>query len=193
MGQKLFSAWNNTPMGYSLPAAIGGAFSGISQNLTCIIGDGGLMICVAELATVARHQLPVKIFLINNHGHGIQKQTLQTWLNGNYVGVDEKSGLAFPKDYELLVKSFGIRYIKLDSGSNIDEILKDVYASNEPCFVDVEINPDQKLYPVLKFGFPLENQMPFMDNGIIDAEMIIKKFEHNTPSVISDKQSKEGW
>lgn len=192
LGQKLFSAWNNTPMGYSLPAAIGASFSKENNNLTCIIGDGGLMICIAELATVFKNKLPIKIFLINNRSHGIQKQTLQTWLNGNFVCVDEDSGLAFPKDYLLIAKAFGIKYLKIDKDSDIQQILKTVYSDNEPCFVDVQINPDQKLYPVLKFGFPLENQMPFMDNGLIDSNMIIGKFEQRKSS-ISQKQSKEGW
>jgi acetolactate synthase-1/2/3 large subunit len=37
-----------------------------------------------------------------------------------------------------------------------------VYATKGPVFCNVEINPDQKLYPVLKFGASLENQMPLM-------------------------------
>jgi acetolactate synthase-1/2/3 large subunit len=193
MGQKLYSAWNNTPMGYSLPASIGAAFSHTNDHLTCIIGDGGLMICLAELATVSRNQLPVKIFLINNHGHGIQKQTLQTWLNGKYVGVDEASGLAFPKDYELLVKSFGLKYYSLNAESDIEGTLQEVFADKLPCFVDVEINPDQKLYPVLKFGFPLEKQMPFLENDLVDSIMVIEKFEQTSQTYISKKQSKEGW
>jgi acetolactate synthase-1/2/3 large subunit len=193
LGQKLFSAWNNTPMGYSLPAAIGAAFSKSNENITCVIGDGGLMICLAELATVSKNRLPIKIFLFNNHGHGIQKQTLQTWLNGKYVGVDESSGLAFPKNYALLVESFGIKYHKLDPAADIDDVLRTVYQDNAPCFIDIEINPDQKLYPVLKFGFPLENQMPFLEEGLVDSQMVVAKFEKTAPSAISDKQSKEGW
>ena len=95
-GQRLISAWNNTPMGYALPAAIGAAVAPGTAGVTCITGDGGLMICMAELATLVRHNLPVKVLLFNNHGHGIQKQTLETWLDGRYVGVDGPSGLAFP-------------------------------------------------------------------------------------------------
>jgi len=192
-GQHIFSAWNNTPMGYSLPAAIGAAFSKTNNQITCIIGDGGLMICMAELATVVRHNLPLKIFLINNHGHGIQKQTLETWLNGTFVGVDEISGLAFPKDYQGLVKAFGLKYIRLYSGSDIEKSLEEVYTSDSPCFIDVEINPNQKLFPVLKFGFPLENQMPFLDKEFLDSQMLIKQFKNEQVTDLDKKQNKEGW
>src|SRR5581483_487765 len=57
-GQRLISDWNNTAMGYALPAAIGVAFR-TQGSVTCIIGDGGLMLCLGELAMLARHKLPV--------------------------------------------------------------------------------------------------------------------------------------
>src|SRR5207248_1151411 len=62
-GQKLLSAWNNTPMGYALPAALGAAFHNKPHPVTCIIGDGGLVLCLGELAAVVRHRLPIRIIL----------------------------------------------------------------------------------------------------------------------------------
>ena len=52
--------------------------------------------CAEELATVARYDLPIKIFIFNNQGHGIQKQTIETWLDGRYEALDKKTGLFFP-------------------------------------------------------------------------------------------------
>ena len=92
--QRIISAWNHSPMGYSLPASIGAAFAS-DRDIICLIGDGALMLCLEELSVVAKHKLPIKIFIFNNHGHGIQKQTIDTWLGSHYVAVDEDSGLAF--------------------------------------------------------------------------------------------------
>src|SRR3989338_4467099 len=78
-GQKLFSAFNHSPMGYSLPASIGAYFAS-RKPVTCIIGDGGIQMNIQELATIAKHNIPVKIFLINNNGYGIIQQTQDTWL-----------------------------------------------------------------------------------------------------------------
>ena len=44
-------------------------------------------------------------------------------------------------------------------------------------FCNVEINPDQKLYPVLKFGAPLEDQMPSLARELIAAEMLLPPFD----------------
>ena len=55
--------------------------------------------------------------------------------------------------------------------------IRDSYATPGPVFCNVEINPDQKLYPVLKFGAPLEDQLPSMDRKLIEAEMLVPPFK----------------
>lgn len=175
-GQRVFSAWNNTPMGYALPAAIGAACWNRNLPVTCIIGDGGLMICLGELATVIHHQLPIRILLFNNHCHGIQKQTLETWLGGRYEGVHPESGLAFP-DFEKVATAMGFEVVTIDDQATAAERLAGVYARPGPVFCNVEINPDQKLYPVLKFGAALENQLPQLDEQLIKAEMLVEPFK----------------
>ncbi|WP_025900140.1 thiamine pyrophosphate-binding protein [Sneathiella glossodoripedis] len=174
-GQRLYSAWNNTPMGYALPAAIGAAAAAPEKSVSCIIGDGGLMICLAELATVVKHNFNIKVFLFNNHGHGIQKQTLETWLESNYVGVHEPSGLAFT-DFFAVAKAMGLDAVTIDGSSDLSAELEKVYLSDGPIFVNVEINPDQRLFPVLKFGAALENQLPALSTEVINENMIVEPF-----------------
>ena len=163
-GQRVVSAWNFTPMGYALPAAIGGASVDSSRPISCIIGDGGLILCLGELATVLRYDLPIKIFLFNNHCHGIQKQTLETWLGANYAGVDPASGLGLP-DFEKVASSMGFPVVTIRHTSEVKTRLKEVFAIRGPVFCNVEINPDQKLFPVLKYGHSLEDQMPLIERG----------------------------
>jgi acetolactate synthase-1/2/3 large subunit len=163
--QRVISAWNFTPMGYSLPASIGGAMAAPDRPITCIIGDGGLQLCLGEIATIVHHKLPIRIVLFNNHAHGIQKQTLETWLDGRYTGVDPDSGLGLC-DFQHVVKAMGIPVIRVTCSSEISAKLRDAYAKPGPLLLNIEINPDQKLYPVLKSGSPLENQMPFLGENL---------------------------
>jgi len=167
-GQRVLSAWNFTPMGYAVPAAIGGAAAAPGRPITCIIGDGGLQLCLGELATVVRHQLPLKIVLFNNHSHGIQKQTLETWLEGNYAGVDPESGLGL-SDFPGVAKAMGLPVVNITRSSEVARTLREAYATPGPVFCNVEIDPDQKLYPVLKSGEPLENQMPLIPSDRLHA------------------------
>lgn len=193
IGQGIHSAWNHTPMGYSLPASIGAAMSKGDREITCIIGDGGLMVCLAELATIVHHQLPIKILLFNNHSHGIQKQTIETWLGGRKVGVDPSSGVAFPNDWTLVAQSFGLRTLTINSLESLNTLLAETYNQSGPIFVNVEINPEQKLYPVLKFGEALENQIPHLEKINIDNEMLIAAFKSSdVKNKIADNFS-QGW
>lgn len=156
-GQRIYSAWNHSPMGYSMPAAMGASVAS-DARVICIIGDGGLMMCVEELGTIRRHDMPVKIFVFNNRGHGIQKQTIETWLASHYVGVDQETGLFFP-DYEALARAFGIDYAQLSNHADLSR-LGAILSSKGPVLIDVEIAEDQRIVPMLKFGAGLEDLDP---------------------------------
>ncbi len=192
-GQKVFSAWNNTPMGYALPAAIGALFACPDRIVTCIIGDGGLMISLGELATVVKHRLPLKILLFNNHSHGIQKQTLETWLGGRFVCVDPASGLSFPSNFARVAEAMGLPVCTIDGTRPMTAELERVYREPGPMFVNVEINPDQKLYPVVKFGSPLEDQLPALDPALIRREMIIAPHQPIETNPVARQQAGQGW
>jgi acetolactate synthase-1/2/3 large subunit len=127
------------------------------------------------LATVQQRRLPIRILLFNNHCHGIQKQTLDTWLDGKYVGVDSGSGLAFP-DLPRVAEAMGLRVITVDSTDHVHEQLSKVYLSETPVFCNVEINPEQKLHPFLRFGAPLEEQLPPMDDALQRTLMLIDSY-----------------
>ena len=171
--QRLFSAWNHSPMGYSLAGAIGAAFANPGKDIICIIGDGGLQMCAEELATVARYDLPIKIFIFNNQGHGIQKQTIETWLDGRYEALDKKTGLFFP-DFAKLADAYSLPVTAIASHANIRNVLKEILGKTGPVVIDVAINPDQRIRPMLTFGRPLEDQGPvlpreqFLEHMLID-------------------------
>ena len=154
-GQKIFSAWNHTPMGYSLPASIGAAFAS-NNRVLCIIGDGGFMMCLQELATLRRHNLPVCVFLFNNKGHGIQKQTLENWLESNFAAVNETTGLYFP-DYKKIAEAFKLEYVFIRDDLEIESKLNLIFEKKGPVFCEVNIFENQKILPMLRFGNGLED------------------------------------
>jgi acetolactate synthase I/II/III large subunit len=164
--QRVFSAWNHSPMGGSLPMAIGAAFASPNQDIVCIIGDGGLMMCLEEIGTIRRHDLPVKIFLFNNLGHGIQKQTLDVWLGSRYVVVDEESGLYFP-DFRKIAEAFNVPYVPIANQQEVAGQLAKVMTMSGPVFCDVAIAPDQRIEPMLKFGAGIED----LDPKLPESEM----------------------
>lgn len=148
-GQRLFHGWNNTPMGYGLPASIGAAFAS-GLRIICITGDGGLAVNITELATLARHNLPVKIILFNNRGHAMCRQTQRTWLGGTYPSTSYEGGLATP-DYESVADAYGIR---------THESVQSLLADAAPGFIELNIHEDYQIVPQVRFGKPLEDADP---------------------------------
>src|SRR6185437_16393972 len=53
-------------MGFGLPAAIGAKVAKPDETVVCLAGDGSLVMVCQELATAAHHDIPVKVFLMNN-------------------------------------------------------------------------------------------------------------------------------
>ncbi|HSX37760.1 MAG TPA: thiamine pyrophosphate-dependent enzyme [Chlamydiales bacterium] len=164
--QRIFSAWNHTPMGYSLPASLGAAL-GASKPVVCLIGDGGLMMCLQELATLSRYNLPVKVFIFDNNGHATMKQTLEVWLNAQYAAVDEDSGLSFP-DYKKLADSFGLPYAHLKMNDTLTQDLSGIWNIQGPLVCRLEIDPAYRIVPFLKFGGGLESLGPMLSQEEVD-------------------------
>ena len=82
-GQKLFTAFNHSPMGYSMAAGIGSFFADKKNTVVSIIGDGSMPMNIQELENIKSLKLPIKIFIINNMGYGMIKQTIDTWMDSN--------------------------------------------------------------------------------------------------------------
>jgi acetolactate synthase-1/2/3 large subunit len=191
-GQKIHSAWNFTPMGYAVPGALGGAFASEQAEIVVAIGDGGMLLCLGELATIARYRLPIKMFVFNNQGHGIQKQTLETWLDGKYVAVDSDSGLGLVSSWSAVAESFGVDFERIDTLTDIDGEIAKVMKSSNATLVEVMISPEMRLYPYLKFGRPLEEQFP--ESMIMDYidELNVERYVASS-SNLTRKQGQEGW
>ncbi len=159
--QRLFSAFNHSPMGYALPAAIGAQYAKPDARVICIIGDGGMMMNMQELETLSYNKLPIRIFLMNNNGYGIIRQTQDRWLQGRHAGTGPGNGLGMPS-FMKVAGAFGLYYMRIYDHSEIDEHIKDIlnvsFAAKigKPALCEVMIDPKQKIIPKLDPGKSLE-------------------------------------
>ncbi len=60
-------------IGYTLPAAIGSAIASPKRRVLLFIGDGSFQLTAQELSLIAKYDLNVKVFLINNDGYTIER------------------------------------------------------------------------------------------------------------------------
>ena len=181
-GQRMFTNSGCAAMGYGLPAAVGGAVADNSRRTICIDGDGSIMMNIQELATVAYHQLAIKIFIINNHGYHSIRQTQTNLFKQPYIGIDSESGLGFP-DFGKLAQAFGLSYYTFDCEENSVDIIEKVLYCKGPCICEVLVDSTQNFAPkssakVLPDGeivsASLDDMAPFLER----AEFEAIKYEH---------------
>lgn len=137
-------------MGYDLPAAIGASFAAGRKRIVLLTGDGGIMMNLQELQTIAHHQLPIKIFLFNNAGYLAIKNTQNAFYGGRLAAVDESTGLSFP-DFSKVAAAFGIRYSRIaNHQDDMETKIQEALHYDGPVFVDLNMSPDQPLWPKMQ-------------------------------------------
>lgn len=148
-------------------------------------GDGSIMMNLQELQTIASHQMPIKIFLINNGGYHSIRQTQTNLFEGEPlvgVGVDSRD-LSFP-DFEKIAWAFGIRYKRIEHNSQMKSVVEEALAMEGPVLTEVFVSIDQPFEPSnsakkLADGSitspPLEDMSPFLSDEEMDENMFIPR------------------
>jgi acetolactate synthase I/II/III large subunit len=170
--QRIFHDFNNTAMGWALPASIGSLSINDEYETIAIIGDGSFMMSMQELSTLKVLKKSLKIFLINNSGYSMIKQTQDQWFDSEYFASNVDSTMQFP-DYENICTAFGLKYIKISSQEDLNPGIKHVFEENQSILCEIVIPGDARVNPQVKFGSPIEGMDPPLPDYIFDSLMII--------------------
>ncbi|NQU38479.1 MAG: thiamine pyrophosphate-binding protein [Lentisphaerae bacterium] len=158
--QRFFHDFNNTAMGWALPAAIGVCLA-LQKPIVCIVGDGSIQMNIQELATIVRYELPIKIFLINNHGYSMIRQTQDQWLGSQYLASSSAGGVADP-NFSAIASAYGIESNTLERNGECADKMAEVMAAQGPFLCNVQINHSHRVIPQVKFGRPNEDSEPLL-------------------------------
>lgn len=171
--QRFLHAFNNTPMGYALPASIGAALAEPARRVICITGDGALQMNIQELATLAHYKLNIQIFVINNDGYSMIRQTQDQWLDSRYIGSSPEGGVSMP-DFQHVAKAYGIKATQLKHNEDVLRIVNEVLCENGPILCDVNIPSSHRVVPQVKFGYPIEDSEPLLPRDEFMENMIVQ-------------------
>jgi len=182
-GQRVFSAFGNSPMGYAFPAALGASFANKNKKIICIDGDGSIQVNIQELQTMVVNKLPIKLFIINNDGYGIIKQFQELYLKKRYEASILSKGVTNP-DFNKISNAYEINYNEIKNNKQIDKVLNKVLNSKKPEFINVFINPNQKIIPKLQFGNPIEDLSPLLSRKELRRNMIVPLLKKTSKNFI---------
>jgi acetolactate synthase-1/2/3 large subunit len=137
-------------MGFGLPSAMGVKFAFPEETVACVTGEGSIQMCIQELSTCKQYGLPIKIINLNNRALGMVKQWQDMQYSGRYSSILYEDSLP---DFVKLAESYGHVGIKVEKFSDLNDAMKECFSLKDKLvFLDVLIDPDEHVYPMLEAG-----------------------------------------
>jgi acetolactate synthase I/II/III large subunit len=137
-------------MGFGLPAAVGAQYAQRNRLVIDIDGDASIRMNIGELETVTTYDLPIKIVVLNNCGDGMVKQWQKLFFKGRLSASDKS---LHTKDFVKAAQADGFKYaVRLDKKADVPRIVEEFIRFNGPAFLEVMIDPDAGVYPMVGPG-----------------------------------------
>ena len=141
-------------MGYGLPAAIGVQVANPEKLVIDIAGEASVLMTMQEMSTAVQYELPIKIFILNNHYMGMVRQWQELLHEKNY---SESYTAALP-DFVKLAEAYGCVGIRANKPEELDRKIEQMLSINGPVIFDCVVDKAENCYPMILSGKP-HNQM----------------------------------
>ncbi len=148
-------------MGFGLPAAIGAQTARPDKTVFALVGDGGFQMSIPELATIANHNLPIKIVIMNNGHLGMVRQWQELFYENRLSHVELDT---FP-DIVRLAEAYGLRGQSIDDPKLLAQALHDAARTPGPCLLNVRVAPYENVYPMVPSGAGIRDMVLGPDYG----------------------------
>lgn len=150
-------------MGYGLGAAIGAQIANPHKQVVNIAGDGCFRMNMNEICTAARENLPMIEVIINNHVLGMVRQWQTLFYKKHYSATVLDDGV----DYVMLAQAMGANAKRVTTREEFEEAFAEALESKKPYVLDVIIDSDDKVWPMVAPGAPI--------NEVFDEEDLKNK------------------
>ena len=140
-------------MGYGLGACIGAKIGMPDKTVINIAGDGCFRMNMNELATATRYDIPIVQIVFNNHALGMVRQ----WQTLFYGKRYSSTILEDKVDYCKLSEAMGAKAIRVTKKEEVDDAIRAAIEAKEPYVIEVVIDHDEKVWPMVAPGAPIED------------------------------------
>ena len=149
--RTLLSSGGLGTMGYGLGACIGAKMGQRDKICINIAGDGCFRMNMNELATASRYNIPIIQVVINNHVLGMVRQWQTLFYDKRYSQTILNDAVDFCK----VAEGLGCGAIKVTSKEEFAPALEKAIAEKRPYLIEVVIQEDDKVFPMVPAGAPI--------------------------------------
>jgi len=121
-------------IGQGMQMGIGAALAGNAAKTVCLVGDGGLMVNVGELATAVQENANVMIVLMNDQCYGVIRNIQDAQYGGRRCYVD-----LHQPDFAQFCESLRLTHYRIKSLDQAEEIIREGMAKTGPVLVEVDM------------------------------------------------------
>ena len=157
--RTLLSSGGLGTMGYGLGAAIGAQMANPDKQVINIAGDGCFRMNMNELATASRNKLPLIEVIINNHVLGMVRQWQTLFYKEHYSATILDDGVDFVKVAEAL----GCEARRVTSQEEFEAAFAEALECKIPFVIDCIIDSDDKVWPMVAPGAPINEAFDATD------------------------------
>lgn len=138
-------------MGYGLGACIGAKLGRPDKTVVNIAGDGCFRMNMQELATASRYQIPIVEVVINNQVLGMVRQWQTLFYGQRYSQTILKDDV----DYCKVAEALGCKAYRVTTKEEVLPAIKEAIACRKPALIEVVIDEDDKVFPMVSPGTPI--------------------------------------
>ncbi len=157
--------WNTSgglgTMGFGLPGAMGVAKARPDKVSINFTGDGSILMNIQELMTCVEQKLPVINIILNNNYLGMVRQ----WQTMFYENRLSETDLSAQPDFVKLVEAFGGIGYRVTTKKEFDEALKDAMEKKVVAMIEVIVDRNEEVLPMVPNGHALNEMMLLGDNN----------------------------
>jgi acetolactate synthase-1/2/3 large subunit len=135
-------------MGYGLPAALGVQVAHPDSLVIDIAGDASVLMTMQEMSTAVQHDLPIKIFILNNQYMGMVRQWQQL-LHGNRLSHSYTESLP---DFVKLAEAYGCVGFRAEHPADLDGAIDEMIAVKRPVIFDCRVANLENCFPMIPSG-----------------------------------------
>ena len=157
--RQLITSGGLGTMGYGLGAAIGAKMGRRDKTVINIAGDGCFRMNMNEIATATRYNIPIVQIIFNNHVLGMVRQW-QTLFYGKRYSQTE---LFDQVDFVKVSEGLGAKAFRVTKREEVEPVLREAIGLNIPVVIDCQIGSDDKVFPMVPAGKPIEEAFDEID------------------------------
>lgn len=143
--RKFVSSGGAGTMGFGMPSGMGAQFACPDQRVCAIVGDGGFQMTMADLATIRRHNVPLKIAVLDNKFLGMVRQWQEMFFQHRYSAVD----LSDNPDFAALAGVYRIPGFSVRQGAQLEATLQQWWQTEGPALLHVECRMEENVFPMV--------------------------------------------